>query len=45
MKMLVVITDSEAVREFERAFLEDADGGRGFTVVPKASVTARPWAT
>lgn len=33
MKALIVITDSEAVKEFERAFLES--GERGFTVVPK----------
>jgi hypothetical protein len=32
MKAVVVITDSEAVPAFERAFLED--GARGFTVLP-----------
>jgi hypothetical protein len=31
--MFVVITDSEAIKEFERAFLESGD--RGFTVAPK----------
>jgi len=33
MRMLMVITDSEALPEFERGFLESGD--RGFTVVPK----------
>jgi nitrogen regulatory protein PII len=32
MKAIVVITDSEAVSAFERAFLEC--GERGFTVIP-----------
>jgi hypothetical protein len=32
MKAVVVITDSEAMRAFERAFLESGD--RGFTIVP-----------
>jgi len=32
MKAIVVITDSDAVPAFERAFLES--GNRGFTVVP-----------
>jgi hypothetical protein len=32
MKAVVVITDSEAMRAFERAFLES--GERGFTIVP-----------
>ena len=32
MKAVVVITDSEAMRTFERAFLEGGD--RGFTIVP-----------
>ena len=32
MKAVVVITDSEAMRTFERAFVES--GGRGFTIVP-----------
>jgi len=31
--MFVVVTDSEAMKTFERAFLESGD--RGFTVVPK----------
>lgn len=34
MKAVVVITDSEAMRAFERGFLED--GQRGFTIVPTA---------
>ena len=33
MRLLVVITDSEAMKAFERAFLENGD--RGFTIVPK----------
>jgi hypothetical protein len=33
VRALVLITDSEAMREFERAFLEQ--GTRGFTIVPK----------
>lgn len=32
MKAIVVITDSGAMRAFERAFLENGD--RGFTIVP-----------
>ena len=32
MKAVVVITDSEAMREVERAFV--AEKGRGFTVLP-----------
>jgi nitrogen regulatory protein PII len=32
MKAVVVITDSEAMRAFERAFVEA--GERGFTIVP-----------
>jgi len=32
MKAIVVITDSEAMKAFERAFLESGD--RGFTIVP-----------
>jgi hypothetical protein len=32
VKAVVVITDSEAMRAFERAFLESGD--RGFTIVP-----------
>lgn len=32
MKAIVVITDSDAIPAFERAFLESGD--RGFTVVP-----------
>lgn len=32
MKAVVVITDSEAMRTFERAFVEGGD--RGFTIVP-----------
>ena len=32
MKAIVVITDSEAMRSFERAFIESGD--RGFTIVP-----------
>lgn len=32
VRAVVVITDSEAVKDFERAFLED--GSRGFTIVP-----------
>ena len=32
MKAIVVITDSEAMRAFERAFMESGD--RGFTIVP-----------
>jgi hypothetical protein len=32
MKALVLITDSEAMRAFERAFVESGD--RGFTIVP-----------
>ena len=44
--MFVVITDSEAIKEFERAFLESGDrvhpGGLSllFTVVPDADATA-----
>jgi nitrogen regulatory protein PII len=33
MKAIIVITDSEAMKAFERAFLESGD--RGFTIVPK----------
>lgn len=33
MKAIVVVTDSEAMHHFERGFV--ADGGRGFTLVPK----------
>jgi hypothetical protein len=33
VKAFVVVTDSEAVKDFERAFLESGD--RGFTVIPK----------
>ena len=33
MKAFVVVTDSEAVTEFERAFIESGD--RGFTIVPR----------
>jgi hypothetical protein len=33
MRMLLVITDTDAMREFERALLEDGD--RGFTVAPR----------
>jgi hypothetical protein len=33
VRLLLVVTDSEALAEFERAFLTDAR--RGFTVVPK----------
>lgn len=33
MRMLVVITDSEAMQAFERGFLEQGD--RGFTIVPR----------
>jgi hypothetical protein len=33
MRMLLVITDSEALPAFERGFLES--GGRGFTVAPR----------
>jgi hypothetical protein len=32
MKALVLITDSEAMKAFERAFVESGD--RGFTIVP-----------
>jgi hypothetical protein len=32
MKAVVVITDSEAMKAFERAFIESGD--RGFTIVP-----------
>ena len=32
MKVIVVITDSEAMKDFERAFIESGD--RGFTIVP-----------
>lgn len=32
MKVVVVITDSEAMKAFERAFVES--GGRGFTILP-----------
>lgn len=32
MKAIVVITDSEAMKDFERAFIESGD--RGFTIVP-----------
>ncbi len=32
MKAVVVITDSEAMKAFERAFMESGD--RGFTIVP-----------
>lgn len=32
MKAIVVITDSEAMKAFERAFIESGD--RGFTIVP-----------
>ena len=32
MKAVVVITDSEAMNAFERAFIESGD--RGFTIVP-----------
>lgn len=33
MRLLVVITDSEAMKAFERGFLESGD--RGFTILPK----------
>jgi len=33
MKVVVVITDSEAIREFERACISNPE--RGFTIVPK----------
>ena len=33
MRMLLVITDADAMREFERALLESGD--RGFTVAPR----------
>jgi hypothetical protein len=33
MRLFVVITDSEAMKAFERGFLETGD--RGFTIVPK----------
>lgn len=33
MRMLVVITDSEAMKAFERGFLENGD--RGFTIAPR----------
>jgi hypothetical protein len=33
VRLLVVITDSEAMKAFERGFLEQGD--RGFTIVPK----------
>ena len=32
MKAIVVITDSEAMKDFERAFIQS--GERGFTIVP-----------
>ena len=32
MRAVVVITDSDAIRDFERAFLEA--GNRGFTILP-----------
>lgn len=32
MKAIVAITDSEAMKSFERAFIES--GERGFTIVP-----------
>jgi nitrogen regulatory protein PII len=32
LRAIVVITDTDAMREFERAFLEA--GSRGFTVIP-----------
>jgi hypothetical protein len=32
MRAVVVITDADAIREFERAFLEAGD--RGFTILP-----------
>jgi hypothetical protein len=32
VKVVVVITDSEAMKAFERAFVES--GGRGFTILP-----------
>jgi nitrogen regulatory protein PII len=32
VKAIVVITDSEAMKDFERAFIESGD--RGFTIVP-----------
>ena len=33
MRAVVVITDADAIRDFERAFLEA--GSRGFTIVPE----------
>lgn len=39
MKAVVVITDSEAMRLFERAFLES--GERGFTIVPTVAGRGR----
>ena len=33
MKAIVLITDSEAMKAFERAFIESGD--RGFTIVPR----------
>jgi hypothetical protein len=33
VRLLVVITDSDAMKAFERGFLEQGD--RGFTIVPK----------
>jgi hypothetical protein len=33
VRLLIVVTDSEALAEFERAFV--SDGTRGFTVIPK----------
>jgi len=32
VKAVVVITDSEAMKEFERAFIDEGD--RGFTILP-----------
>jgi hypothetical protein len=33
VKAFVVVTDSEVMKEFERAFIESGD--RGFTIVPR----------
>lgn len=39
MKAFVVVTDSEAVTEFERAFIESGD--RGFTIIPRVFGSGR----
>ncbi len=39
MRAVVVITDSEAMKDFERAFLEA--GSRGFTILPTVAGRGR----